>query len=154
MVHPRLVVGFLCVLLSVLGVCVVSYLDILDMDSLLVEVSLCLPGSCNFQLQSRCLKCSHRSSEGDLLISRQKRESNVEGKCEEVVGCLYMCGDRLVNICQQEEEGEDNDMDTNCEDIEEVEVMGYAGGDPVSECENTVEATMSGVRKGMDSVCM
>jgi len=147
MIHPRLVAAFLCLLLSVLGVCVVSYLDILDMDSLLVEVSLCLPGSCNYQLQSRCLKCTQRYSEGDLLISRQRRED----MCKEVVGCLYMCGDRLVNICQEEEEV-DMDMDTKCEDMEEVEVMGYAGGDPVSECENTVEATMAGMRKGMDSV--
>ena len=52
--------------LSVLGVCVVSFLDILDMDSLLVEVSQCLPSSCRFQLQSKCLQCSHRSAEGDL----------------------------------------------------------------------------------------
>ena len=150
MAHPRLVVGILCMLLSVLGVCVVSFLDILDMDSLLVEVSMCLPNSCRFQLQSRCLKCSHRSSESDLLLSRQKREE--EDQCEEVVGCLYICEEELVNICQEGQQEVNSHLYPECEDREEVEVMGHAGGDPVSECENTVEATMAGVMKGMDSV--
>ena len=33
-------------------------------------------------------------------------------------------------------------MDNICEDMEKVEVLGHAGGDHVSECENTVEAKM------------
>ena len=52
-----------------------------------------------------------------------------------------MCGEELVNTCQ-EEEMVNSYMHSECEDHEEVEVMGLAGGDPGSECENTVEATM------------
>ena len=90
MVHPRVVTGLLCLILSVLGVCIVSYLNILDMDSLLVEVSMCLPDSCNYQLHSRCLQCSHRFSDENLLVSMQRMVK--EEQCQEGEGCSLAQG--------------------------------------------------------------
>ena len=55
-----------------------------------------------------------------------------------------MCGEELVNTCQ-EEEMVNSYMHSECEDHEEVEVMGHAGGDPLSECENTTWGRRGGV---------
>jgi len=80
--------------------------------------------------------------------------------CEELSGCLRLCPAGLVNVCQPvaeraDEAGtvEDNLVEDEplCED-DRPRVMGHAGGNPITACENTIEATFAGIEVSMDAV--
>jgi len=167
MCPSRLLAAFLVFMTSIIGFCVVGYLNILDLDYWLEDVSHCLPGTCRFQWNDKCLSCDNKDlaasvdhQPGDELLSRKARGAyappETKEKCEIINECLKMCDGNLVNICDQEHSDDRNDLvdqelDMDCESDETI-VMGHAGGDPVNFCENTVEATVSGLLKGMEAV--
>lgn len=168
MIPSRLVVAFLVFMTSIIGFCVIGYMSILDLDYWLEDVSNCLPGTCRFQWNNKCVSCDYPTwtsidhQPGDELLSRKARGaggiSETKNKCEMVNDCLQICEGILVNVC---DEKETNDIDRNsivneelvmaCENDDTI-TMGHAGGDPVNFCENTVEATVSGLLNGMEAV--
>ena len=85
---------------------------------------------------------------GDELLSRSARRAYDE-LCEEVTPCLSMCRGELVNVCAVDLDEDVDDIDSNGIHNDRVMVMGHAGGDPVSVCENTAESTVNGLKKGI-----
>jgi len=169
MMPSRLVVAFLVFMTSIIGFCVIGYMSILDLDYWLEDVSNCLPGTCRFQWNNKCVSCDYPTwtsvdhQPGDELLSRKARGAGgiyqTKNKCEIVNDCLQVCEGILVNVCEDADTNDDIDRNgvvneelvLECENDDTI-TMGHAGGDPVNFCENTVEATVSGLLKGMEAV--
>ena len=83
--------------------------------------------------------------------------------CSMLTACLMQCPSGLENICTDKVDRNDHtsspsssvhlmsEKEPLCED-DRPAAMGHAGGDPINACENTVEATISGIRSGMSAV--
>ncbi|XP_023338331.1 uncharacterized protein LOC111708868 isoform X3 [Eurytemora carolleeae] len=163
MVTKRYLAALGIIILSVLGVLIVSYLEIINMDRYLIEEEVCGVESCFVQLGSRCLRCTNpklpRKVQKRSLTSVQPLPPTVidQQGCQMLTHCLKQCNHGLENICSETEKRAASppifldDDEPMCED-DRPRILGHAGGDPVRACENTVEATRAGLEAGMEAV--